>query len=160
MDKHEALERLAAIEVETAKLRKIIEADAATPDPRRAWIGKWGFYSDADPECPDDGFMHRLAGLYPGHEGGDFRLRGVQYRYFRPATPEELGVPTSIEPDWSEAPEWAQYWAVDEDGSAWWYAEEPSRLAACWNRGGREARMLERVPGWRNTLHKRPEPTK
>ena len=160
MDKKEALERLAAIEVETARLRKIIDAGAETPDPRLAWIGKWGFYSDDDPACLDDGFMNRLAGLYPGHVDGDFRLRGVQYRYFRPATPEELGVTAAIEPDWSKAPEWARYWAMDADGRAWWYAEEPSCLATCLNSGGREARLPELVLGWRDTLCKRPEATK
>ena len=92
MDKHEALERLAAIEVETARLRKIINAGAEAPDPRLAWIGKWGFYDGDDPRCPNDGFMRRLQGIDPGNECGDFRLNnGVHRRYFRPATPEELG---------------------------------------------------------------------
>ena len=87
MDKHEALGRLAAIEVETAKLRKIIEA----PDPRLSWIGMWGFYSGNDPECPDDGVMGKLEGVDPGHEYGDFLISVNRWRYFRPATPEELG---------------------------------------------------------------------
>lgn len=30
-----------------------------------------------------------------------------------------------IKPDWSKAPAWANYWAVDIDGSAYWYAKEP-----------------------------------
>ena len=159
MDKHEALERLAAIEVETARLRKVIEAPDE-PDPRRAWIGKWGFYSDDDPECPDDGAMGRLEGIDPGYEHGDFLIYGGNWRYFRPATPEELGVTAAIEPDWSEAPDWAQYWAMDADGFQWWYAEKPSRLATCWNGGGRVARLPERVLGWRNTLRERPEAAK
>lgn len=28
-------------------------------------------------------------------------------------------------PDWSQAPEWAQWWAVDPTGWACWYQEEP-----------------------------------
>lgn len=28
-------------------------------------------------------------------------------------------------PDWDEAPEWARWWAVDSDGSAYWYEQKP-----------------------------------
>lgn len=28
-------------------------------------------------------------------------------------------------PDWSQAPKWAEWWAVDCDGFAMWYEEEP-----------------------------------
>ena len=161
MDKHEALERLAAIEVETDRLRKIIDADAETPDPRRAWIGKWGFYNDDDPECPDD-FLRRLAGIDPGNRCGDFRLNnGVHWRYFRPATPEELGVTPSIEPDWSKAPEWARYWALDESGGAWWYEKEPGFVGddGGWSGSGRTKHDII-CTAWRDSLRKRPEATK
>jgi hypothetical protein len=29
------------------------------------------------------------------------------------------------EPDWSTAPEWAQWWAVNSDGAAMWYEHKP-----------------------------------
>lgn len=28
-------------------------------------------------------------------------------------------------PDWKDAPEWAQWWAEDGDGTSFWYEEEP-----------------------------------
>ena len=43
-------------------------------------------------------------------------------------------VPKKPEPNWDEAPVWAQYWAVDEVGSAWWYEEKPRYLNDCWIR--------------------------
>jgi hypothetical protein len=27
--------------------------------------------------------------------------------------------------NWAEAPEWAQYWAMDSDGEAFWYEKSP-----------------------------------
>ena len=162
MNKHEALERLAAIEVETARLRRIIDAGAEAPDPRLAWIGKWGFYSGVDPECPDDGFLRRLEGIDPGHEGGDFiAFDEIYCPYFRPATPEELGVTPSIEPGWSEAPEWARYWAMDESGGAWWYEEEPEFKGGdgVWSGFGRTKHDII-CTDWRDSLRKRPEATK
>ena len=29
------------------------------------------------------------------------------------------------EPDWRQAPGWAQWWAIDKDSRAWWYAQRP-----------------------------------
>jgi hypothetical protein len=29
-------------------------------------------------------------------------------------------------PDWSKAPPWAQFWAMNSDGHAYWYAAEPT----------------------------------
>jgi hypothetical protein len=31
-----------------------------------------------------------------------------------------------VQPNWSGAPDWAQWWAVDSDGSAYWYRDEPT----------------------------------
>ncbi len=31
-------------------------------------------------------------------------------------------------PDWGEAPDWAEYWAVDRDGEAFWFEQEPLLL--------------------------------
>lgn len=28
-------------------------------------------------------------------------------------------------PDWSKAPEWAKWWAIDSDGVAYWYEMKP-----------------------------------
>lgn len=29
------------------------------------------------------------------------------------------------QPDWTQAPEWAQWWTVDPDGSVYWYEQKP-----------------------------------
>ncbi len=33
---------------------------------------------------------------------------------------------SDVKPDWSNAPEWANYWAFDADGQAFWFEEEPN----------------------------------
>ena len=33
---------------------------------------------------------------------------------------------TNIQPDWSDAPPWAQWWAIDNDGYAYWYRDQPT----------------------------------
>ena len=30
-----------------------------------------------------------------------------------------------MQPDWQNSPRWAQYWAVDADGHAYWHAKRP-----------------------------------
>ena len=30
-----------------------------------------------------------------------------------------------VQPDWSKAPAWANFWAVDSDGYAYWYRDQP-----------------------------------
>lgn len=37
-----------------------------------------------------------------------------------------------FEPNWENAPDWAQYWAVDQEGLAEWYREEPVALDRMW----------------------------
>lgn len=37
------------------------------------------------------------------------------------------------EPDWSSAPDWAQFWAVDADGMCYWYAQEPHPQEKVWS---------------------------
>ena len=57
-----------------------------------------------------------------GTIGGNFQQPVV-------AQPE---APAIVGPDWSKAPGWAQWWAVDENGSAWWYAVEPRKGECTW----------------------------
>jgi hypothetical protein len=33
----------------------------------------------------------------------------------------ELNETNELQPNWENAPRWAKYWAVDEDGGAYWY---------------------------------------
>ena len=31
-----------------------------------------------------------------------------------------------VQPDWAGAPDWAQWWAADSDGYAYWYRDQPT----------------------------------
>lgn len=41
-------------------------------------------------------------------------------------------------PDWKDAPEWAQFLAMDKDGEWWWYERGPEWLPfeGLWDSGG------------------------
>lgn len=71
--------------------------------------------------------------------------------------------PAAPEPDWTNAPEWAMYTALDADGYRVW-CEAPLEPADYgeWDIHGRF--RINRVPpttnyDWRTTLRRRPEPT-
>jgi hypothetical protein len=74
-------------------------------------------------------------------------------------------------PDWSQAPEWAQYWAINADLEAFWYECKPYPLTnlkdACWQWSDECEFTRCRLAGeaalpigidWRCTLHERPAP--
>lgn len=75
---------------------------------------------------------------------------------------------TLMKPDWTKAPEWAQWWAVDEIGMAIWWEQEPSKSEnenewAEWFVSNDSRRFLDgfskEIPytNWRNSLTKRPD---
>lgn len=63
--------------------------------------------------------------------------------------------------DWSKAPEWVMWWAVDAEGQSWWYEEEPSLGDIGWYNGGEsvEAEWIDIPLGidWRTLKERRPE---
>ena len=68
---------------------------------------------------------------------------------------------TNVQPDWSKAPEWARFWAMDSDGGAYWYEVEPryDTEYACWSistefMGQRQGPAPD--PDWSQTLRSRP----
>jgi len=79
---------------------------------------------------------------------------------------------TRIEPDWSVAPAWAHWWAVDKNGYAIWYgcggdgfgggvAPEPNEQLERWlgegpARADFDRRIVLGAVDWRTTLHQRP----
>lgn len=71
--------------------------------------------------------------------------------------------PEAPEPDWSTAPEWAQWWAVDTDGVACWYVSEPNINGAVWAPTDDLWHLTQGLVAlpigvdWRTTLRKRPE---
>lgn len=44
-----------------------------------------------------------------------------------------LDRPQGLQPDWSEAPSWASWWAVDADGEAFWYEKQPKAHPYNWS---------------------------
>jgi len=69
-----------------------------------------------------------------------------------------------IKPDWSKAPAWANWWAVDINGSAFWYAKEPVPELddegddyGVWIGDSCPAKDEEWLTNWKETLCKRPE---
>lgn len=62
--------------------------------------------------------------------------------------------------DWSTAPSWARYAAMDSDGNWYWYELKPKPIFGEWVEGSDEGR-IERIndinPVWTQTLQERPE---
>lgn len=69
-------------------------------------------------------------------------------------------LPQKPQPNWNEAPEWAQWWAVDANEIAWWYTEKPKTISSCWlcNDGRASCHDTIDLNGydWRKTLTPRP----
>lgn len=66
-------------------------------------------------------------------------------------------------PDWSTAPEKAEFHAIDKDGRGWWYQGEPLALRACWRWPdateiwrNMDCNMQYGLDGWERSLTKRP----
>lgn len=65
-----------------------------------------------------------------------------------------------MKPDWKDAPDWAQWLAMDSDGVWYWYETEPEKqLMGAWYLSRAEGRMEEAVltdSSWDKTLEPRP----
>jgi len=61
--------------------------------------------------------------------------------------------------DWSQAPEWANYWAMDDDGEAYWFEEKPTIDWGVWLSQSRQ-RIAPDFGGaaidWQDSLVARP----
>lgn len=67
--------------------------------------------------------------------------------------------PVMPEADWSKAPDTAQFWAIDADGRAFWYLDEPHIAEPCWYDATYQFAPKVDLPigiDWRTTLRKRP----
>ena len=74
--------------------------------------------------------------------------------------------------DWKKAPEWANYWAADSSGDAYWYKDKPTYRCNSWEHvGGNDKRFwgltfawdsswspeeFDENIDWKNTLLERP----
>ena len=64
-----------------------------------------------------------------------------------------------MKPDWKDAPKWANWLAMDEDGEWCWYQDEPTQGNRMWDIYDDRfdyALVLGNEPDWRKTLEKRP----
>ncbi len=61
-----------------------------------------------------------------------------------------------MKPSWDDAPEWAQWLAMDAYGEWYWYEEKPEDgdTVWIWRKGFME--MAARSKGWVETLEPRP----
>ena len=60
-------------------------------------------------------------------------------------------------PDWSDAPSWANYLAMDSDGAWGWYEHEPIiEYKDHWSPVGKWSTCEEKNDCWKGTLEKRP----
>lgn len=41
-----------------------------------------------------------------------------------------------MKPDWNDAPEWAEWLAMDDDGAWYWYGEKPELVNGTWRTDG------------------------
>lgn len=74
----------------------------------------------------------------------------------------ELDVPMRPVPDWSKAPEWAQWWAIDPDCNVTWHKKEPEVIFWYWFSEGGETDVGNFVDiplgiDWRTLKEKRPD---
>jgi hypothetical protein len=62
-------------------------------------------------------------------------------------------------PDWSTAPEWAGWWAVDARGGACWYERQPAadEYREMWIGPGGRVGLAQSGEGWLASLTQRPE---
>lgn len=76
--------------------------------------------------------------------------------------PVEQAAPTSVpsnEPCWAEAPQWANFWAQDFDGKAYWYNGKPCSDRDSWRHAKGDWTMCQEsksnIP-WIDSLRERP----
>lgn len=65
-----------------------------------------------------------------------------------------------MKPNWKDAPEWANWLAMDDDGEWWWFELEPHIKNGRWwaALSGKDERCaLNNNAKWKDSLEKRPE---
>ena len=61
-----------------------------------------------------------------------------------------------MKPDWKDAPEWANYLAMDQDGCWYWYVGRPELGKVEWLDYTRFQLASEIGSSWKDSLEKRP----
>lgn len=61
-----------------------------------------------------------------------------------------------MKPDWKDAPEWANWLAMDCDGRWYWHESEPKLGKTIWLCRGGQAADADSLARWKDSLEKRP----
>jgi len=63
-----------------------------------------------------------------------------------------------MKPSWGDAPEWAQWLAMDVDGEWNWFEAEPQIVRSLWcvAAGKQHTKAEPNFGNWKNTLEQRP----
>lgn len=78
---------------------------------------------------------------------------------------EPKGLPDALreewQPDWSQAPSWTNWWAMDADGDCYWFENKPEMKSVAWlplNASKvNEAKSFDYQGNWKESLRKRPQ---
>ena len=62
-----------------------------------------------------------------------------------------------MKPSWDDAPKWANYLAMDENGTWIWYAAEPFVEGDGWVNQKANSFEEAKIAGWKESLEERPE---
>lgn len=65
-----------------------------------------------------------------------------------------------MKPDWKDAPEWANWLAMDEDGFWLWHENRPNKLMESWSVEGLSKVAQRPSNRWAYSLEGRPQTTK
>lgn len=60
-----------------------------------------------------------------------------------------------MKPDWKDAPEWAQYVAMDSNRVWYWYEKEPLQKRSYWEISNGLSQEILKFVDWTKTLEKR-----
>lgn len=61
-----------------------------------------------------------------------------------------------MKPDWKDAPEWARWLAMNDDGVWHWYENAPELFWLAWSVGDGKVAIAGRNRDWDLTLEQRP----
>lgn len=61
-----------------------------------------------------------------------------------------------MRPEWSKAPPWAKYIAMDRDGVWFWHENEPTLGSRDWQSMGQISFAGEDAFNWKTTMEERP----
>ena len=63
-----------------------------------------------------------------------------------------------LKPSWKDAPEWAEWIAMDDDGEWNWHMTKPSIISPAYHWiASNRIRPVSVIDGWKDTLERRPE---